>query len=209
MRGPALLINANCAPPYSECIETWSLIHTGFLAIFLALRSFQNEAMRKKIAKKPVWIKDHVSIHSEYGGAQFGVNEKRRTSHIEAGAQIFKRNGITTRGRKPRFSRCTIPPHIVSRPGWKILAYVELVKDGSWLKKGQLHLNQNIRSPFRRNLVYECIGDTAMMRVAEAALQIRGDAGEHQVTREVKQALASGFGGSYWTDLFLLSKTTD
>jgi hypothetical protein len=53
------------------------------------------------------------------------------------------------------------------------------------------------------------IGDSAILRVAEAALQVRGDAGEHQVTREVKQALASGFGGSYWSDLLLLSKTTD
>jgi acetyl-CoA C-acetyltransferase len=40
-------------------------------------------------------------------------------------------------------------------------------------------------------------------------MQVRGTAGEHQVTREVKQALASGFGGSYWSDLILLSKTTD
>ena len=50
------------------------------------------------------------------------------------------------------------------------------------------------------------IGATAMLRPAEAALQIRGDAGEHQVKREVRHALASGFGGTFWTVLIMLEK---
>ena len=45
-----------------------------------------------------------------------------------------------------------------------------------------------------------------MVRVAEAALQIMGDAGDHQVPGEVNQALASGFGGVMWTVLVLLTK---
>ncbi len=51
------------------------------------------------------------------------------------------------------------------------------------------------------------IGASSMIRPAEAALQIRGDAGEHQVTRKVNTALASGFGATNCTELFLLSKT--
>jgi acetyl-CoA C-acetyltransferase len=50
------------------------------------------------------------------------------------------------------------------------------------------------------------IGATAMVRVAEAAMQIRGTAGEHQVAKPVNRALASGFGGTLWTVLMLLSK---
>jgi len=50
------------------------------------------------------------------------------------------------------------------------------------------------------------IGATAMVRVAEAALQIMGVAGEHQVPKTVNQALASGFGGTLWTVLFLLTR---
>ena len=50
------------------------------------------------------------------------------------------------------------------------------------------------------------IGCTALLRVAEAALQIRGDAGEHQVTRDVKTAVATGFGGSFWSEMILLSR---
>jgi len=48
-----------------------------------------------------------------------------------------------------------------------------------------------------------------MLRVAEAALQVRGDAGEHQVSKEVKIAMAASLGGFNWTILHLLSKTLD
>ncbi len=53
------------------------------------------------------------------------------------------------------------------------------------------------------------IGATAMLRVAEAALQMRGDCGDYQVSREVKTAMASGFGGSKWTGLNLLTRELD
>ena len=45
-----------------------------------------------------------------------------------------------------------------------------------------------------------------MVRVAEAALQIMGKAGDHQVPGDVKTALASGFGGTLWTTMHLLTK---
>jgi acetyl-CoA C-acetyltransferase len=50
------------------------------------------------------------------------------------------------------------------------------------------------------------IGATALVRVGEAALQILGRAGRHQVPKTVQKALASGFGGTLWTVLMLLSK---
>ncbi len=50
------------------------------------------------------------------------------------------------------------------------------------------------------------IGATALVRVAEAALQVRGDAGGHQVPRQVDHALASGFGGTMWTVLMMLER---
>jgi acetyl-CoA C-acetyltransferase len=78
------------------------------------------------------------------------------------------------------------------------------------VEKGDLRLEGPYPvSPSGGVLCTNSIGDSAILRVAEAALQVRGDAGEHQVTREVKQAMASGFGGSYWSDLVLLSKTMD
>jgi len=52
------------------------------------------------------------------------------------------------------------------------------------------------------------IGASGVIRVAEAALQIRGDAGEHQVTRkDVKKAMATSWGSAHWWNMTLLSKT--
>jgi acetyl-CoA C-acetyltransferase len=51
------------------------------------------------------------------------------------------------------------------------------------------------------------IGATPVIRVAEAALQIRGDAGEHQVTRDTKTAIATALGGPNWTVMFLLKRS--
>ena len=44
------------------------------------------------------------------------------------------------------------------------------------------------------------VGATALIRVAEAALQVMGEAGEHQIDG-VRTALATGYGGNAWTDL--------
>jgi acetyl-CoA C-acetyltransferase len=46
-----------------------------------------------------------------------------------------------------------------------------------------------------------------MIRVAECALQIRGDAGEHQVDKDVNTAFATGLGGPNWTSMILLRKS--
>jgi acetyl-CoA C-acetyltransferase len=45
-----------------------------------------------------------------------------------------------------------------------------------------------------------------MLRVWEAALQIRGDAGEHQVPKDVNWALTTAYGGTNWTVMTALSK---
>ena len=47
------------------------------------------------------------------------------------------------------------------------------------------------------------VGATALIRVAEAAMQVMGEAGEHQI-ENVRTALATGYGGNAWTDLMVL-----
>ena len=54
-----------------------------------------------------------------------------------------------------------------------------------------------------------CIGATAMLRVWEAALQIRGDAGGHQIQKDVRRALTTAYGGTNWTVMTALSKKWD
>jgi acetyl-CoA C-acetyltransferase len=177
----------------------------GACAIILA-----SEDKAKKICKKPVWIKDHSTVHVEYGGAQFGVGENRWTSHMEAGKQFFTRNHITKPLKEIQVFEM-YDPFAFAIPSWLedfgICGPSEgwkLVEKGATALEGEFPIN-----PSGGVMCTNAIGDSGTLRVAEAALQIREEAGEHQVTRKVTQALASGFGGSYWTDLMLLSKTMD
>jgi acetyl-CoA C-acetyltransferase len=49
------------------------------------------------------------------------------------------------------------------------------------------------------------VGATALIRVAEAALQVMGEAeGGHQVP-DVNWALATGYGGNAWTDVMVMT----
>ncbi len=47
------------------------------------------------------------------------------------------------------------------------------------------------------------VGATALVRVAEAALQVMNEAGEHQIDG-VRTALATGYGGNAWTEGMIL-----
>ncbi len=47
------------------------------------------------------------------------------------------------------------------------------------------------------------VGATALIRVAEAAMQVMGTAGEHQV-EGVERALATGYGGNAWSEVMIL-----
>ncbi len=77
----------------------------------------------------------------------------------------------------------------------------DLVDKGVTTMEGELPVN-----PSGGVLCTNPIGATAMLRVAEAALQIRRQAGERQV-ENVNTALATGFGGNWWSDVMILKSS--
>ncbi len=79
--------------------------------------------------------------------------------------------------------------------------HLNLVEDGEIAIGGKIPVN-----PSGGVTAANPIGATAMVRVAEAAMQIRGNAGGHQIPTPVNHGLASGFGGTMWTVLMMLEK---
>jgi acetyl-CoA C-acetyltransferase len=165
-----------------------------------------SEEQARKIAKQPAWIKDHVTVHREEMFVVFGEGPVLTTQRYAA-QKLFARNGI----KNPR----------------RELDLFEMYDPSSWwgldwlreflLLEGDEHLKMvendeiAIEGSFPVNpsggvIASNPIGATAMLRVGEAALQIMGQAGTHQVKKTVNQALASGFGGTLWTVLFLLTR---
>jgi acetyl-CoA C-acetyltransferase len=167
---------------------------------------FASEDKARQFRKNPAWIKDHITVHREESFGCFG-DEPFVLSHRYAAEKLFERNGI----KNPR----------------KEIDMFEMYDPSSWwgldwlreflLFNGDEHLKMvendeiTIEGDFPVNpsggvTASNPIGATALVRVAEAALQIMGEAGEHQVPKTVTQALASGFGGTLWTVLFLLTR---
>ncbi len=72
-----------------------------------------------------------------------------------------------------------------------------LVRSGATDMGGKCPVN-----PSGGPLCSNAIGATGLIRVAECAWQIQGRAGDRQVP-DVKVALATGFGGCFWSDILL------
>lgn len=178
---------------------------SGACALVLA-----SEKKAKKISRKPVWIADVEVVHQEpFRAGTFGdpTGKETYTQHV-ACERLYKRNGITNPMRDIDMAELYEPSnweemslyehfHLCEKnEGWK------LIEQGVTEIEGDFPVN-----PSGGVIATNPIGATPTIRVAEAALQIRGDAGAHQVTKEVKTALASALGGPNWTVLTLLKRS--
>ena len=168
------------------------------------------EEKAKKLAKKsPVWIRDHITVHREETFNCFGLERPEMTHHFAA-RHLFERNGI-----KEPLEYFDVFEMYDPSAWWgldwlreffllKGDEHIKMLENGDWDLDGKLPIN-----PSGGVISTNPIGATAMIRPAEAALQIRGDAGPHQLKREVRHALASGVGGTLWTVLMMLEKDLD
>lgn len=177
----------------------------GACALILA-----SENKAKKITKKPVWVADVVTMHQEpFRAGSFGdPTGTEEYSQDLAAVKLYKRNGITDVRRDICMAEVYEPSnweemnlyehfHFCERnEGWK------LVEKGITEIEGEFPVN-----PSGGVIATNPIGATPTIRIAEAALQVRGDAGEHQVTRDVKTALATALGGPNWTVMTLLKRS--
>ena len=164
-----------------------------------------SEAKAKKLARRPAWIKAVATAHEQQ---YMGDSPKRLAlmrSQIAASQRLYKAAGITN----PRKELDVAEIYEVA--SWAELAMYEnlgfcargegggLIDEGVTEMGGELPVN-----PSGGVLCTNCIGATAMIRVAEAAIQVMGTGDKRQVDN-VNTALATGYGGNAWCDALILS----
>jgi acetyl-CoA C-acetyltransferase len=164
-----------------------------------------SEKKAKKLVAKPAWIKAVATAHEQQ---YMGDSPKRLAvmrSQISATERLYKMAGITN----PRKQLDVAEIYEVA--SWAELAMYEnlgfcgrgeagrMIDQGVTEMDGELPVN-----PSGGVLCTNCIGATAMIRVAEAAIQVMGKGGKRQVDN-VKTALATGYGGNAWCDALILS----
>lgn len=167
---------------------------------------FASEEKAKKLCRQPAWIKDHITVHREelfciFGGVPY------MTTHKYAAQKLYERNGIKDPRREIDLFEMYDPSSWWGLDWLREFLllendeHIKMVENNDITMDGSFPVN-----PSGGVIASNPIGATAMIRVAEAALQIMGEAGDHQVAKPVNQAMASGFGGTMWTVLFLLTK---
>lgn len=164
------------------------------------------EASAKKRAPRAAWIKAVATAHEQQ---YMGDSPKRLAvmrSQIDASRRVYRMAGI----QYPRKELDVAEIYEVA--SWAELAMYEnlgfcerghagkLIDEGVTTMEGELPVN-----PSGGVLCTNPIGATAMIRVAEAAMQVMGTAGQHQIP-DVKTALATGYGGNAWTDALILTR---
>jgi len=170
---------------------------------------FACEEKAKKISKKPVWVRDHITVHREEVFNIFGYHKDYPVlqTHRFAADQLYARNGITNPIEYFDVFEMYDPASWWAvdwiRDFFQLEGdeHIRLVEEKEIMIDGKMPIN-----PSGGVIASNPIGATALIRVAEAALQVRGDAGEHQIPKQVNHALASGFGGTMWTVLMMLEK---
>jgi acetyl-CoA C-acetyltransferase len=169
-----------------------------------------SEKRAKKIHQKPVWVADFVVVHQEpFRAGSFGdpTGTETYSQHV-ACERLYKRNGITNVRKQVDLAEIYEPSTWEEMSLYEHFYFCEKNEGWKLIEKGAT----NIEGDFPVNcsggvIASNPIGATPVLRIAEAALQIRGDAGEHQATRDVKTAIATALGGPNWTAMFLLKRS--
>jgi acetyl-CoA C-acetyltransferase len=153
-----------------------------------------NEEGAKRSSKPAAWFHG-LSVKSELSNFP-GRNPVRPQAGVECAHDVYRQAGITNPRSEIDMAELYVPfswyepmwleGHDIAGPGegWK------MVDSGETDLGGSLPIN-----PSGGVLSTNAIGASGMVRFAEAALQVRGLAGEHQVP-DVRTALAQAYGGA-------------
>ncbi len=164
---------------------------------------FASEDAVARLNANPAWVVDHETVHRE----ETMIFTSSESTHRTAAERLFARNNITNPLEQLDVFELYDPSAWWGLDWLRDFLLLEgdehlrLVEDDEIAIDGKLPVN-----PSGGVMASNPIGATALVRVAEAAMQVRGTAGDHQVPGDVNLALASGFGGTLWTVLMLLSK---
>ena len=115
----------------------------------------------------------------------------------EAIARAYRRAGIRDPRREIDVAELYAPFSNIELHAIEAAGFCEKGQAGRLLEKGEFHLGSRLPvNPSGGVLCANPIAVTAMVRVAEAALQVRGRAGQRQVGG-ARTALATGIGGDH------------
>ncbi|MEK6544679.1 MAG: thiolase family protein [Elusimicrobiota bacterium] len=186
------------SPMISDPIKMWDMCPRtdGACAVI-----FASEDVAEKINPKPAWVWTTANRHLySYLG---DVKTYPIESLERAAKEVYRKTGIKEPLKEIDVMELYLPYSVAG------LSWIEglglcgpgqapkLLWDGVTDMGGELPIN-----PSGGVISTNPIGATGLIRAAECALQISGQAGARQVP-DVKVALSTGFGGCFWSDILV------
>ena len=171
---------------------------------------FASEDMAEDFPQKPAWIQGvadrHLWAYTSDPYLDFKTGEAWFPAMQKSSQDVYKRVGITDPLEQFDVAELYLPYSFAGLRYMESLGFCEkggapaLTRAGTFDMGGKCPVN-----PSGGVMSSNAIGATGLIRVAECAWQIQGRAGDRQVP-DVKLALATGFGGCFWSDVLVLGK---
>lgn len=157
-----------------------------------------------RLTPRPAWIAATATAHEQ----QFMGDSPQRLADMRTlqtvADSVYRQADITDPRRQLDVAEIYEPATYAELAMYENLRFCDknqggaLMDSGATLIDGELPVN-----PSGGVLSTNAVGATALVRVAEAAMQVMGEAGDHQVPG-VSTALATGYGGNAWTEGIIL-----
>jgi acetyl-CoA C-acetyltransferase len=158
----------------------------------------------RSLCARPAWVHAAVTAHDQqYMGDSLKRLAEMR-SLIAAAQKGYRQAGITDPVRDLDVAEIYEPATYAELAMYECLSFCDRGGGGRLIDGGVTEMGGALPvNPSGGVLSTNPVGATALIRVGEAALQVMGEAGEHQV-EGVRTALATGYGGNAWTELMIL-----
>ncbi len=167
---------------------------------------FASEESVRQSAGRPAWIRAVASCHNHtYLGDTFSGSVTYKNTLQEAARLAYRQAGITQPREEIDVAEIYSPCTYAELEWLEDLGLCDPGEGGRFIESGATEIMGKIPvNPSGGVMCTNPIGATGLIRVAEAAIQIRGEGGDRQVP-DVGTAMATGFGGSFWNEILILS----
>jgi acetyl-CoA C-acetyltransferase len=165
---------------------------------------FAGEAKARKIASRPAWVLGvgdcHILVH-----LADGIGLANLPSLERAAREAYEMAGITDPFKQFDVAELYIPASTAGVTWMEALGLCDEGGGPRLIRSGVTEMGRELPiNPSGGVLATNPIGATGLLRIGEAALQVMGKAEEKQV-EGAKVAVATGFGGCFWSDVTVIS----
>lgn len=163
------------------------------------------EERAAKLCERPAWVRAAVTRHDQ---PYIGDLDRRlvtmRTLRDAAHA-AYRQAGITDPLKQFNVAEIYEPVSYAELAWYEALGFCAEGEAGRLIDGGVTEMNGELPvNPSGGVLSTNPVGASGVIRVAEAAMQVMGRAGAHQIP-DVRTALATGYGVYAWSDVIILS----